>query len=50
LQSKYLTERQRAGGSATQHGSQETSLFTIITNLLYFGTTAVELNYRLPAI
>ena len=31
--------------SATQHGGQETTLFTIITNLLNFGMTVVGLNY-----
>ena len=33
------------GSSATQHGGQETTLFTIITNLLHFGMTVVGLNY-----
>ena len=33
--------------SATQHGGQETTLFTIITNLLHFGMTVVGLNYGL---
>ena len=31
--------------SATQHGGQETTLFTIITNLLHFGMTIVGLDY-----
>lgn len=31
--------------SATQHGGQETTLFTIITELLHFGMTVVGLNY-----
>src|ERR1700754_3870994 len=31
--------------SGTQHGGQETTLFTIITNLLHFGMTVVGLNY-----
>jgi NAD(P)H dehydrogenase (quinone) len=31
--------------SATQHGGQETTLFSIITNLLHFGMTIVGLNY-----
>jgi NAD(P)H dehydrogenase (quinone) len=31
--------------SATQHGGQETTLFSIITNLLHFGLTIVGLNY-----
>ncbi|MBZ9942405.1 NAD(P)H:quinone oxidoreductase [Mesorhizobium sp. BR1-1-13] len=31
--------------SATQHGGQETTLFTIITNLRHFGMTVVGLNY-----
>ena len=33
------------GSSATQHGRQETTLFTIITNLLHFAMTVVRLNY-----
>src|SRR4030095_5595592 len=32
--------------SATQHGGQETTLFSIITNLLHFGMTIVGLPYR----
>jgi NAD(P)H dehydrogenase (quinone) len=31
--------------SATQHGGQETTLFSIITNLLHFGMIIVGLNY-----
>jgi NAD(P)H dehydrogenase (quinone) len=31
--------------SATQHGGQETTLFTIITNLLHFGMIIVGLDY-----
>jgi NAD(P)H dehydrogenase (quinone) len=31
--------------SGTQHGGQETTLFTIITNLVHFGMTVVGLNY-----
>src|SRR5438105_3084 len=31
--------------SATQHGGQETTLFSLITNLLHFGMTVVGLNY-----
>ncbi|OAF05180.1 NAD(P)H:quinone oxidoreductase [Bradyrhizobium centrolobii] len=31
--------------SATQHGGQETTLFSIITNLLHFGIVVVGLNY-----
>ncbi len=31
--------------TATQHGGQETTLFSIITNLLHFGLTVVGLNY-----
>jgi NAD(P)H dehydrogenase (quinone) len=31
--------------SGTQHGGQETTLFSIITNLLHFGMTIVGLNY-----
>jgi NAD(P)H dehydrogenase (quinone) len=33
------------GSTATQHGGQETTLFSIITNLLHFGMTIVGLNY-----
>ncbi|WP_256676864.1 NAD(P)H:quinone oxidoreductase [Pseudomonas sp. H3(2019)] len=31
--------------SATQHGGQETTLFSIITNLFHFGMTVVGLPY-----
>jgi NAD(P)H dehydrogenase (quinone) len=31
--------------TATQHGGQETTLFSIITNLLHFGMTVVGLDY-----
>jgi len=31
--------------TATQHGGQETTLFTIITNLLHFGIVVVGLDY-----
>jgi len=31
--------------SATQHGGQETTLFSLITNLLHFGMTIVGLDY-----
>ena len=31
--------------TATQHGGQETTLFSIITNLLHFGMIIVGLNY-----
>ena len=31
--------------SATQHGGQETTLFSIITNMLHFGMTVVGLDY-----
>ena len=31
--------------TATQHGGQETTLFSIITNLQHFGMTIVGLNY-----
>jgi NAD(P)H dehydrogenase (quinone) len=36
--------------TATQHGGQETTLFSIITNLLHFGMTIVglELRFRRP--
>jgi len=32
-------------GTASQHGGQETTLFSIITNLLHFGLTIVGLPY-----
>lgn len=35
--------------SATQHGGQETTLFSIITNLLHFGMTIVGLDYGFQA-
>ena len=35
--------------SATQHGGQETTLFSIITNLLHFGMTIVGLDYGYQA-
>ena len=35
--------------SATQHGGQETTLFTLITNLLHFGMTVVGLDYGYAA-
>lgn len=35
--------------TATQHGGQETTLFTVITNLLHFGMTIVGLNYGFQA-
>ena len=37
----------RAGftSTATQHGGQETTLFSIITNLLHFGMVVVGLPY-----
>jgi NAD(P)H dehydrogenase (quinone) len=31
--------------SATQHGGQETTLFSIITNLLHFGMVVVGMDY-----
>src|ERR671918_3141646 len=31
--------------TATQHGGQETTLFSIITNLLHFGMVVVGMNY-----
>src|SRR5258705_8391781 len=31
--------------TGTQHGGQETTLFSIITNLLHFGMTIVGLDY-----
>jgi NAD(P)H dehydrogenase (quinone) len=34
--------------SATQHGGQETTLFSIITNLLHFGMAIVGLDYAMP--
>ncbi len=35
--------------TATQHGGQETTLFSIIANLLHFGFVVVGLDYGLPA-
>ncbi len=35
--------------TATQHGGQETTLFSIITNLLHFGMTVVGLPYSFQA-
>lgn len=35
--------------SATQHGGQETTIFSIITNLLHFGLTVVGLDYGYAA-
>ena len=35
--------------SATQHGGQETTLFSILTNLLHFGMTIVGLDYGYAA-
>ncbi|MDX2208992.1 MAG: NAD(P)H:quinone oxidoreductase [Sphingopyxis sp.] len=35
--------------TASQHGGQETTLFSIITNLLHFGTTIVGLDYGFTA-
>ena len=35
--------------SATQHGGQETTLFSILTNLLHFGCTVVGLDYGFKA-
>jgi NAD(P)H dehydrogenase (quinone) len=35
--------------SATQHGGQETTLFSILTNLLHFGLTIVGLDYGYAA-
>lgn len=32
-------------GTASQHGGQETTLFSILTNLLHFGMTIVGLDY-----
>lgn len=32
-------------GTASQHGGQETTLFSIITNMLHFGMTIVGLDY-----
>ena len=34
--------------TATQHGGQETTLFSIITNLLHFGMIVVGVHYGLP--
>jgi len=35
--------------SATQHGGQETTLFSILTNLMHFGMTIVGLDYGFQA-
>lgn len=35
--------------TATQHGGQETTLFSIITNMLHFGLTVVGLDYGFAA-
>ena len=35
--------------TATQHGGQETTLFSIITNMLHFGLTVVGLDYGYQA-
>jgi NAD(P)H dehydrogenase (quinone) len=35
--------------TATQHGGQETTLFSVITNLLHFGMTIVGLDYGYQA-
>src|SRR6202020_523228 len=35
--------------TATQHGGQEATLFSIITNLLHFGMVVVGLNYGFAA-
>ena len=35
--------------TAAQHGGQETTLFSIITNLLHFGCTVVGLDYNYAA-
>lgn len=35
--------------SATQHGGQETTLFSILTNLLHFGLTIIGLDYGYAA-
>ncbi len=35
--------------TATQHGGQETTLFSIITNLMHFGVTVVGLDYGYQA-
>lgn len=34
-----------SSSTATQHGGQETTLFSIITNLLHFGAVVVGLDY-----
>jgi NAD(P)H dehydrogenase (quinone) len=35
--------------TATQHGGQETTLFSLITNLLHFGMVVVGMNYGYQA-
>ncbi len=36
--------------TASQHGGQETTLFSIITNLMHFGMTIVGLPYSFPGL
>ncbi len=36
--------------TASQHGGQETTLFSVITNLLHFGMIAVGLPYSFPGL
>ena len=43
--SELLEGRGAFTSSATQHGGQETTLFSIITNLLHFGMVIVGLDY-----
>lgn len=38
------------GSTATQHGGQETTLFSVITNLLHFGMTIVGLPYSFQGL
>ena len=45
LWARGALDRAAFTSSATQHGGQETKLFSIITNLLHFGMTIVGLPY-----
>ena len=38
------------GSSASQHGGQETTLFSIITNLMHLGMIVVGLPYTAPGL
>ena len=42
---KLACEENSFTSTATQHGGQDTTLFSIITNLLHFGMVVVGLDY-----